>query len=172
MFIVCRPGEFIIFHPGIEGTLEETIRQIGEIRRTCPETHNLMLVENKPRFSLKEEDCRGSAVDEITEILNRTEVGFCLDIGHAICAANSSELNWRESLANFVGMQPLMFHLSDGNINSEKDTHLNYGKGNFPIPEILNLMPKTAMISIETEKCSVTDLNDFKKDTEKLRNKE
>lgn len=161
--------EFIIFHPGIEGALEETIRQMCEIRRKFPEMHKLMLVENKPRFSLKGEICRGTTVDEIKEIINKTGFGFCLDIGHAICAANSSESNWREVYANFISMQPSMFHLSDGNINSEKDAHLNYGKGNFPMTEILDLLPANAMISIETEKCSNTDLNDFKKDTEQLK---
>lgn len=161
--------ELIIFHPGLSGSIKETILQFCEIGIQFPEIHKKMLVENMPRFSLIGEECIGSTVNEVTEIIDKTGVGFCFDIGHAICAANASGCDWRKTFADFVEIQPKMLHLSDGNIYSEKDSHLNYGEGNFPMSEILNLLKEDVTISIETKKCSDTDLDDFQKDAEQLK---
>ena len=44
--------EKIIFHPGIEGSITETIRQIGFFKKKFPELFNIAIVENKPKVGL------------------------------------------------------------------------------------------------------------------------
>jgi len=160
--------KFIIFHPGLNGTIDETIRQFCEIRRQFPEIHKLALVENKPEIGLNAEQCIGSTPQEIANIMDKAEMGFCFDIGHAVCAANSAGIEPHVLFHDFLRLQPAMYHLSDGDENGEQDTHLNYGSGNYNLGNILQLLPNDARITIETDKCSDDNLNDFAKDVEHL----
>ncbi len=163
--------EFIIFHPGIDGTLEETIRQFCEIRNKFPEIHKCLLVENKPALGLNGENCIGSSPHEIAWIIQKIGSGFCLDIGHAICSANSSKSYWHDVISDFLRLDPTMFHLSDSDIHSEKDAHRNFGSGTFELSEILEQIPEDARITIETEKSSKDNLDDFERDVKYLLSK-
>lgn len=160
--------QFIIFHPGLDGDINETIRQFNKIGDKFHKIYNLALVENKPKIGLNGETCIAHMPDEIKRILTETDMRFCCDIGHAICAANSAKIDQTTFLNQFFKLNPLMYHLSDGNKNSEKDTHLNYGLGNFNIKAILKLLPHDSMISIETEKATKNNLDDFEQDVQYL----
>ena len=154
-------AEKIIFHPGIQGNYKETARQMAHLR------DKRVLVENKPYkvCGLNDGDiCVGWSPEEISYILANTNIGFCLDIGHAICAANGVGRNRLQFLKDLLGLSPAMFHLSDGDWNGAIDKHLNIGHGSFKFDEIFALLPNNPIISIETEKSSTTNLDDFKKD--------
>ena len=130
-------SKYIIFHPGIAGDINETARQFNELN------DNRILVENKPYFIERDDSiCNGATIEEIKFVLENTTVGFCLDIGHAICAANALKLEPIEFLKSLLALEPKMFHLTDNDFSSVYDKHYHFGKGNLPIKDILGLLPK------------------------------
>jgi deoxyribonuclease IV len=164
---VLNPN-YVIFHPGILGTIEETIRQINSMKRRFPQVFNVGLIENKPKVGLKDERCIGYAPPQIKRLMNDTGMGFCLDFGHAICAAAAERCFWKEYIDSFIELYPQLFHLSDGHVSSVKDEHLHLKEGDFDIPWIVSRIPEDGMVSLETRKDSLKDLNDFRNDIDKL----
>ena len=160
---------YVIFHPGTNGSIRETIRQISMFRHEFAELFNLAVVENKPKIGINGEECIGVSPEEIKELLNETGLGFCLDVGHAICYAAWKRTEYESVIEQFIKLKPKMFHLMDGDVNSKTDVHLNFGKGNFKLKEILSKIPPDAYISVETNKKSKSNLNDFEEDVGYLR---
>ena len=80
-------AEHIIFHGGIDGNIEETAKQLASFNEPRA------LIENKPYVAIPNrmngEFCRGYNIEEIKTVIDEANCGFCLDFGHAICAANS-----------------------------------------------------------------------------------
>ena len=169
-FADALEAEHVIFHGGTDGGVGETIRQLkafGEKRA---------LIENKPFVPLKNpagvKFCRGATADELEHIIDGTGCGFCLDIGHAVCSANSQGLEpyaFASELAR--RFRPAMFHLSDvTDMTSVHDAHPHLGTGELDIPRICReIFPANAKISIETVRDSQTDLDDFRRDSDFLR---
>ena len=162
-------ARYVIFHGGVDGSIKETARQLKALEEPRA------LLENKPLapianpFGVKE--CRGATVEEIGFVLNEVKCGFCLDIGHAVCAANSQSIEPYGYVADLADMfKPAMFHLSDvADINSEYDSHLHFKTGQLDIARIKRgVFPDDATVSIETIKDSPIDLNDYVKDVEVL----
>ena len=95
--------------------------------------------------------------------------GFCLDFGHAICTANTLK---KEPLA-FIGelrkLNPRVYHLTDGDFNSELDSHLHYGKGSFPLQKLLELVPEGGMITNEAKRFNSDTLEEFLIDSTNLK---
>ena len=151
-------AEYIIFHSGINGQIEETVNQLKPfIDARC-------LIENKPLIGLNGEKCLGATPEEIKYIINELHIGFCLDFGHAICAANTLNKEPLDYIKDFLKFNPSLYHLTDGDYKNEKDTHFHYGKGTFPLNEILNMLPDGAKVTNEAKHSSETDLDDFKED--------
>ena len=158
-------AEYTVVHAGIEGNINETVRQLKIIRPRD------MLIENKPyRTPLGGHWlCRGSTIEEIKFIRDELDCGFCLDIGHAICTANSLKFEPYRFLEEFNRLNPTCYHLSDGEITSNVDMHLHIGEGNYDIKRILEIIDDDKNIAIETKKDSKENLNDFIKDIGGLR---
>lgn len=76
----------ILVHSGIEGNIDETIRQLKLIH-----FYQKMLIENKPFVAPLKDNriCRGATIEEITKVIKEIDCGFCLDVGHAICTATN-----------------------------------------------------------------------------------
>lgn len=159
-------AEIMIFHPGIAGDTEETARQIKKIN------DKRVVVENKPYFALDDNlICNGYSPHEIKRIIDYSGVGFCLDIGHAICTANAFKTDIKEYLEYFISLNPRMFHLSDGDYSGVYDSHLHFGDGSFNINFLLSKLPEKSLVTIETIKNSSENLNDFIQDIEYIKNK-
>ena len=158
-------AEYTVIHGGIEGNVEETIRQLKFIN---PKN---FLIENKPKRALFDENltCRGYNIDEIRKIIKETSCGFCLDVSHCICSANSQGINPYEYFADFNKLSPSLYHLSNGYIDSKIDKHLHFREGDYNIEKIVNLMSKDIPISIETNKDSKENLDDFEEDIKWLK---
>ena len=148
----------IIFHSGVDGNINEMISQLH------PYIDSRCLIENKPMRGLNDEKCLGSMPEEIRYILNELHAGFCFDFGHAICAANSLKIEPLGFINEFMTFNPCMYHLTDGDYTSEHDSHLHYGKGTFPLKELLKIIPNEAKVTNEAKHNSDNDLNDFKDD--------
>lgn len=156
---------YIVIHPGIEGNIEETIKQLNKIKPPK------MLVENKPFLAplIPGKICRGATIEEISKVIKEVKCGFCLDIGHAICTANSLKLKPYEFLIEFDKLNPLCYHLSDNLIDTELDKHLHFGQGNYDLKEIFSIIDINKNIAIETNKNSKENLNDFIEDVKWLK---
>ena len=162
-------AEHVIFHGGIDGAVEETVRQLkalGEPRA---------LIENKPFVPLPNplglRFCRGATAEELARIIEGAGCGFCLDVGHAVCSANSQGLEPYAFVAELARrFRPVMFHLSDVlDMSSPYDVHPHLGTGSLDIPRLCrDVFPADARISIETVKDSSADLDDFRRDVKCL----
>lgn len=154
-------SSIIIFHGGINGDYKETAKQIKDFN------DNRILIENKPYKPLNGKSgdkCVGSSLEEIKYIMTYSNCGFCLDIGHAICSANTQRINPYVFIEKLVQLKPERIHLSDLAIDSEYDEHLNFGYGNVDLKKVLSLIPDNINITIETIKKSNCNLDGFKKD--------
>jgi endonuclease IV len=145
----------IIFHSGINGKIEEAINQLR------PFVDTRCLVENKPRKGLNNERCIGSTFDELSYIIKELKIGFCLDFGHAVCAANSLHREQMRYIKELLLLNPVMYHLTDGDYQSEYDSHLHYGAGNFPLWGMLKLVPDDVKITNEAKHNFNASLSDF-----------
>jgi sugar phosphate isomerase/epimerase len=166
-------ADTIIFHPGSEGKIEETINQFKMIKSKYDTLTNKMVVENKPYYGKLDGHpiiCNGYDPTDIQRVMIECSIGFCFDIGHAIYAANALKQNLYDFLNMFHRLSPRMYHLSDGNINGVEDLHLNIGKGNFDFLKILKHIPKESKISLETEKKTTENLTDFVNDIDNINN--
>lgn len=153
-------AEYTIVHAGMNGRIEETVRQLKLI---SPKN---FLIENKPAHPpyFESRICRGHSAEEISHVINETNCQFCLDISHAFCTANHLNIPPYEFLENFNQLSPVMYHLSDGDIASPHDQHLNIGMGNYDFKKIFSII-NNKPISLETQKKSKEDLNDFINDS-------
>jgi len=155
---------YIIFHAGTSGTIEEAAKQLSSMadKRT--------LIENKPYFAMDAKNvCTGNSPEEIQYIMKSDHIGFCLDIGHAICSANSHKIDPIEYLKLFLALKPKMFHLTDGDYEGEIDSHEHFGNGNYPAKKLLSLLPADCSITIEAIKDSDHGLSNFANDIKYLR---
>lgn len=158
-------ADVIIFHPGVDGSIEETVFQLNELHESR------MIVENKPYYSIYDRSiCNGYSYEDIMYVMENTGAGFCLDLGHAICAANALRIDPLESIFHFNKLKPHMYHISDGYYDEIEDRHLHFGKGDFQIKYIKNIFHESCMITIETEKDFNDRLDDFEHDVKYFRN--
>lgn len=161
-------AKYIIIHGGIDGNIEETARQLAALQEPRA------LIENKPYIALPNRMggnfCRGYNPAEIKLVKDVAGCGFCLDFGHAICAANSLTKEVYAYIEDFFALQPDMYHLTDvKDITSPYDAHPHLGEGQLDLKRILHLIPAGKNITVETDKNSKTSLDDFKKDMQCLK---
>ncbi len=150
--------EIIILHPGIDGDIEETLRQLSIINdsRIC--------VENKPYYLLNAGKGTIHSPEQMKYTIENAKVGFCYDIGHGMCSSNARKKDFIQEMDEYLELSPQMFHLTDGDINGIYDQHLHLTDGNFDFKKIVQKIPLKSKITLETYKNHKTHLNDFKKD--------
>jgi deoxyribonuclease IV len=137
----------IIFHPGINGEITENVNQINRINDPR------IVIENMPCFTLDKLGlCNGSCQNEIKFILDNSPVGFCLDIGHAICAANAVHADPLKYISELIMFKPIIYHLSDGDYCGLTDEHKHFGEGSFQFEPIMAKIKDGAWITLETPK--------------------
>ncbi|MDR2646494.1 MAG: TIM barrel protein [Holosporaceae bacterium] len=160
-------SEYIVFHAGVDENIEETVRQLGSFNEPRA------VIENKPYRAVPNKMngtfCRGAIIPEIRYILSEVECGFCLDVGHAICSANSQKLDKWKYIEEFNELKPNMYHLTDSFDNSEFDQHWHIGDGTLCMKRILSFIKDGSKITVETKKDNERDLLDFEKDIILLR---
>lgn len=162
-------AKWIIFHPGISGELDETIRQLNSWPASWK---NRVLIENKPYKTIADNDdiCNGHSPEQIKRVLDETGVGFCLDLGHAICSSNGRNVDPWTDIEAFEKLEPTMYHLSDNESDSAIDKHWHLGRGDYDFPKMFEIIDTRRPISLETPKDFPDSLADFICDCEILRN--
>ncbi len=164
-------ADTIIFHPGIAGDYKESAIQMSHIK------DSRAFIENKPyklevgKGSILKETDRsvGAKYSDIEYILENTSLNFCLDIGHSIATSNALDLDVYEELNRFNKLTPKHYHLSDGDMNSDIDSHYNIGEGNYDFKKLFEIINKDTPITIESNKTSSKNLDDFICDLRKLK---
>ena len=164
-------ADTIIFHPGIAGDYKESAIQMSQIN------DSRAFVENKPykleigKTSILKETDRsvGAKYSDIKYILENTSLKFCLDIGHSVATSNALDLDVYEELNRFNSLAPQHYHLSDGDINSDIDSHYNIGNGNYDFKKLFEIINDNIPITIESNKNSNENLDDFITDLRNLK---
>ncbi len=161
-------AKFIIFHGGIGGDVNETIRQLKHIN------DSRALIENKPYIVAGEQysgmNCIGATHEDITKIIEEVKCGFCFDFGHAVCAANALNIDVDSFIDKFIALKPDMYHLTDvTDIKSPYDSHIHLGMGEIDVVKQLSKISNDSYITFETQKNSKDSLDDFKQDIHWLR---
>lgn len=158
-------AKYIVVHAGTEGSIDEAIRQLNIIKS------EKMLIENKPYKAplAKGLLCRGAEIEEVQKVLQNVDCGFCLDVGHAICTANTLNIEPYEYLKEFNELKPDCYHLSDNLIDNEIDSHMHIGDGNYDFKKIFDIIDTSKNIAIETNKNSNDSLADFERDVELIK---
>ena len=90
-----------------------------------------LLIENMPKVGLGGEAMIGYSPAQIEELIGDSDKGLCLDFGHAVKAAVSLGVDYKEYVKGFMGLEPRVFHVSDGTLSGERDEHLNIGEGEY-----------------------------------------
>jgi len=158
-------SDIIIVHGGNNGTFDETIRQISLFNEPR------IALENKPKIGVLDEVCVGWSSNEFHRAAEAGVLsGTVLDFVHAACAANSAEIDKMKIIKEFTAFHPKVFHLSDGDASSEKDVHLNLGKGSLNLADFVSVISKGGLVTIETPRDPSRGLEDFISDVHFLRN--
>lgn len=162
-------ADYIIFHGGIDGDVNETAKQLASFNE------QRALIENKPFVALPNKMggnfCRGATIDELKLIMDVAKCGLCFDIGHAVCSANSQNIEPYSFLKDIKKLSATMYHLSDiTDMTSPYDAHPHLGTGNLDIKWVKNeIIHEGACVSVETVKDSKERLDDFVNDISYLK---
>ncbi len=167
-FFYALLPEFVIFHPGLDGDQREAVFQFRTFESQAPSMYEKVFIENKPQVGLRGERCLGASPEEIRFLMSGTGRGFCLDFGHAICYSISAGKGWKDVLADFLTMDPAVYHLCDG-FYSPKDGHEHLGAGEFDLPYLIGLIGPGKHVTLETGKEHLDLLDDFERDVQRLR---
>lgn len=164
-FADALKAKYIIFHSGTNGMPSEVVNQLK------PFADERFLIENKPIRGLDGSTCVGSIYGDLELILDGIGkgCGFCLDFGHAICAANTLKREPFVFINELRKLNPRVYHLTDGDYESELDSHLHYGEGSFPLKKLLALVPDGAMVTNEAKRSNPENLGEVKADSEFLK---
>lgn len=157
-------AKYIIFHSGTNGMPGEVVTQLK------PFADERFLIENKPIRGLDGSTCVGSIYGDLKLIIDGigNGCGFCLDFGHAICAARTLKREPMEFINELRNLNPRVFHLTDGDFNSELDSHLHYGAGSFPLKDLLALVPDGGMVTNEAKRINLNTLKEIEQDSKYL----
>lgn len=139
--------EYTVVHGGMDGNVEEIVRQLEIIKPYK------MRIENKPFVAPRKPDsmvCRGATTEEIRYIMNHLNCEFNFDIGHAFCSAISQKINPYEYMEEFLNLKPASYHISDGEINNQIDIHRHIGDGDYNWNKILTKLDKNKNLTLET----------------------
>jgi len=152
-------AKYLILHPGF-GLIDNAIKFLNKI------DDKRILIENMPKVGLNNEKMIGSTPEQIRGLMDN-KFGLCLDLNHAIKAAISLRIPYKEFVQEFLKLKPKMFHISDGKLNNEKDEHLNIGEGDYDFEFLMTYIKRneSKYVTLETPR----NLNSFDNDINNLK---
>jgi len=156
-------AEYLILHPGF-GSMDKAMEFMGDIN------DKRILIENMPRVGVNNEKMIGYTPEQIKELMGE-RFGLCLDFGHAIKAAVSLNEDYKKYIKKFLKINPKMFHISDGKLNSEKDEHLHIGEGEYDFEFLMDCVRKSESkyVTLETPRTNLNSLKEDLRNLEKLK---
>ncbi|PWB52453.1 MAG: hypothetical protein C3F06_07815 [Candidatus Methanoperedenaceae archaeon] len=156
-------AKFLILHSG-HGSMKDAKDILYEI------DDKRILIENMPKVGLDNEDMIGYSPGQIEELLDIRDFGMCLDFGHAVKAALSLGVDYKEFVQEFMKLEPRVFHISDGKLNYEKDEHLGIGFGEYDIDFFMRSVKRRHhnMVTVETPRATQKSLAEDVENVEKI----
>ncbi len=156
-------SDIIILHAGTQNkqeNIDETCRQFKEIN------DSRITVENVPHYCNSSfRELHGCSPEQIQYIMHETGCKFCLDFSHAVCSANHFHRPIEEEMQAYATLKPAHFHLCDGDISGQEDTHLHLGKGSYPLAKFIHdYIPENARATLETGSGIPLDISPWLKD--------
>lgn len=125
--VTMHPGMYSLAVPYQEektiAALKKSLRTLDNVKR---EYGVKIAIENMPSFPMM----LGKTADELMDIFNGTELGFCFDIGHANTTKQINEII--EKLGNRI----INLHIHD-NVG-ENDDHMTIGEGNIDFKDVIS----------------------------------
>ena len=148
-------AKYLILHAG-HGSMYHATDLLHEL------SDSRFLIENMPKVGLNGEAMIGYLPEQIEELIGDCDMGLCLDFGHAVKAALSLELDYKEYIKEFLPFQPKVFHVSDGTLVEEKDEHLNIGDGEYDFAYFKQciLDNPSGLVTIETPRVNIKSLQE------------
>ena len=118
----------------------------------CGLSDSRLLIENMPKVGLGGEAMIGYSPAQIKELIGDSDMGLCLDFGHAVKAALSLGVDYKEYVKRFIGLEPRVFHVSDGTLSGERDEHLGIGEGEYDFGFLMGCVEEStsALVTFET----------------------
>jgi endonuclease IV len=144
-------SKYIILHPGKKDgdssvrNIIDFYRELGD-RRIVTENLAFRSVVGGKTFT-----GFGRTPQEIGEIMKASGVGLCFDFGHAWAAAFGFGEDQVGFTKAFLNLKPSMFHFYDSVMKNDAETHLNIGDGDADVTFFRSLLPKNAIVSLETD---------------------
>lgn len=148
-------AKYLILHAGT-GKMEHArclLKEISESR---------LLIENMPGIGPNGEKMIGYSPEQMKDLISGGNRGLCLDFGHAVKAAITLKLRYKDVIDDFLKLQPQLFHISDGELENEKDSHLDIGSGSFDMKYFKNCIKnnKSKLITLETPRNNPLSLDE------------
>lgn len=140
-------AKYLILHAG-HGSMESAMDLLGEV------IDDQLLIENMPKVGLNGEKMIGYSPEQIEELTCIDNAGLCLDFGHAVKAAISLGVDYKDYVQRFMVFEPRVFHVSDGKLDEEMDEHLSIGDGEYDFKFLMGRVKKcrSKMVTLETQR--------------------
>lgn len=141
--------------------LHAGVGSVKVAKSTLSEIHDERLtIENMPVLGIHGEKCLGYDAESISNLINNA--GLCLDFGHAVKASISLKEDYRKIVSGFLKLKPRAFHISDGDLRTEVDQHLNIGEGGYDFSFFKQCVESNEhrYITIETPRCNPLSLDE------------
>ncbi len=104
--------------------MEQTNRSLKELSGTVRDRGIAVSLENMPLMNITV----GHTLEELLRMTEGTEIGICLDIGHANTTGNLDE---------FLSLLPNIGNMHIHDNMGERDEHLPLGEGNIDFERVL-----------------------------------
>ena len=158
-------AKHLILHAGHSSMHHATnlLRELSDSR---------LLIENMPKVGLDGEAMIGYSPAQIEELIGDSDIGVCLDFGHAVKAAVSLGVDYKGYVQGFMRLEPRVFHVSDGRLSGERDEHMGIGEGEYDFGFLMRCVERSRseMVTMETPRVSQCSLAEDVGNVEKLYN--
>lgn len=157
-------ARYLILHAGHD-SMEDAKELLSKV------TDNRLLIENMPKIGINDEKMIGYSAEQIEELININNAGVCLDFGHAVKAAASLEVDYKEFINEFLRFEPKVFHISDGMLDNVKDEHLNIGDGEYDFGYFIQCVHNNpvGLVTLETPRFNNNSLQEDLRNIYKLK---
>lgn len=148
-------ARYLILHAG-DGSMDAALDVVKNISDTR------VLIENMTKLGLSDESMLGYSPEQIYELISVSDLNLCLDFGHAAKAALSLGVDYKKYIEEFMKLEPLMFHICDGDFKGEKDKHMNIGEGEYDFEFLLGCVMgnKGQYVTVETPRANMEALGE------------
>ncbi len=144
-------AQYLILHPGF-GEMDNALEFLNST------TDTRIIIENMPKIGIHGEKMIGYSPAHLKKLMGK-KFGFCLDMNHAIKASISLGVSYKQYIQGLMELTPVMYHISDGNLNIEHDEHLHINEGTYDFEFLISCVKKNKCIrmTLETPRTSVAD---------------